>query len=66
MDVRRNSADAQQSGHSPRTGPEINEVVPKIASQRGSLQDNRRGGELDPAVDTAFTARRILLFFLHR
>jgi len=60
MGVRRNSAETQQSGHAPRSGPEIEAGRSSAKDDAPDVQirDNTEGGELDPAADVRRHCKR--------
>jgi len=58
--VRRNSAETQQSGHAPRSGPEVKNG--RSSAKDGALErhmrDNPEGGELDLADDVRMHCKK--------
>jgi len=64
MEARRNSAETQQSSHAPRSGSEIkNGSSAKDGCVGETHMRENPEGELDRAMMSAGTARRILLPF---
>jgi len=59
----RNSTEAQQSGHAPRSEPEVKmEVVPKTARRKGSDAGQSEIGKILQMM-SADVVRKILLLF---
>jgi len=60
MEAWRNSTETQQSGHAPRSGPEVENgrSGAEEARRRGSDADSQRGGESDPAEGVCWRCKK--------